>query len=136
SALLGAGFALVLWNLGRTLWAARPLPLPARFVVIGLCSVAVAATLGIIFALVLGGATTYPPFLAIAAEGVSIHAIAGFGGWLTFPAMGVSYRLLAMFMLAPELDSPSTHAALGLGAAGLTIAIVGGVAAIWWEGQP
>ena len=48
---LGLGFALALWNLGRTLWAARPLGLPARFVVVGLFSVGAAAALGIIFAL-------------------------------------------------------------------------------------
>ena len=33
--LLATGFALALWNLGRTLWLAGPLPLPARFVVVG-----------------------------------------------------------------------------------------------------
>ena len=30
------GFALNLWNLGRTVWGARPIGLPARFVVAGL----------------------------------------------------------------------------------------------------
>src|SRR6185312_2252840 len=45
--LLAAGFGLALWNLGRTLWAARPLPLPARFVVVGLCCLGVTVFLGI-----------------------------------------------------------------------------------------
>jgi dipeptide/tripeptide permease len=45
--------------------------------------------------------------------------------------MGVSYRLLAMFMLAPELDGATTRGALWLGAAALTVAILGGVALIW-----
>src|SRR5690606_24929094 len=36
--LLAGGFALALWNLGRTLWTGRPLPLPARFVAVGLLS--------------------------------------------------------------------------------------------------
>src|SRR3546814_20177039 len=33
---LATGFALALYNLGRTLWQARPLPLPARFVPVSL----------------------------------------------------------------------------------------------------
>ncbi|HEX5959370.1 MAG TPA: hypothetical protein VFY92_12050 [Hyphomicrobiaceae bacterium] len=134
-ALLGVGFTLVLWNLARTLWAAQSWSLPARFVIVGLASVAATAALGIIFALVLGGATDYEPFIALTAGGLSLHAIAGLGGWLTFTAMGVSYRLLAMFMLAPDLERPSTKAALYLGSAALAIAIVGGVLAILLRGE-
>ena len=130
AALLSIGFGLALWNLGRTLWAARPLPLPARFVTVGLFSAAATAAFGVIFALVLGGTTTYPHFLDATATGVPLHAIAGLGGWLTFTAMGVSYRLLAMFMLAPELDGPSTRAAFYFGTAALTVAILGGATAI------
>ena len=115
---------------GRTLWDGRPLAVPARFVLVGLFSVGATVTFGIIFALVLGGVTTYPHFLDVTAAAVPIHVIAGLGGWLTFTAIGVSYRLLAMFMLAPELDGASTHGAFYLGAAALAVAIVGGVAAI------
>ena len=128
--LLAAGFTLVLWNLGRTLWASRPLTLPARFVAVGLLSVGATAVLGIAFALVLGGVSTNAHLLDVAALGLPIHVIAGLGGWLTFTAIGVSYRLLAMFMLAPELDGPSTRGALYLGTAALAVAIVGGVATI------
>ncbi|MGB3489451.1 MAG: hypothetical protein WBA37_12375 [Xanthobacteraceae bacterium] len=128
--LLGAGFVLVLWNLGRTLWAARPLPLPARFVVVGLCSLAATVFLGTIFALVLGGIATKPHLLDVTALGLPIHVIAGLGGWLTFTAFGVSYRLLAMFMLAPELEGRTTRGALYVGTTALAVAIVGGMAAI------
>ena len=128
--LLGAGFTLVLWNLGRTLWAARPLPLPARFVMVGLCSLAATVFLGIVFALVLGGVATKPHLLDVAALGLPIHVIAGLGGWLTFTAFGVSYRLLAMFMLAPELEGRTTRGALCVGTAALALAIVGGMVAI------
>jgi hypothetical protein len=128
--LLDIGFALVLWNLGRTLWAARPLALPARFVTAGLFSLAAAAALGIIFALVLGGATVEPHLAALTAFGLPLHVIAGVAGWLTLTAMGVSYRLLAMFMLAPESEGTSTRVTLYLGVAALTVGIVGGVVAI------
>jgi hypothetical protein len=129
-ALLGLGFGLVLWNLGRTLWAARPLALPARFVTAGLCSLAAAVAFGIVFALVLAGTTAEAHLSALTAAGVPLHMIAGLGGWLTLTAMGVSYRLLAMFMLAPELDGRSTRATLYLGVAAVAVAVVGGVATI------
>jgi hypothetical protein len=129
--LLGAGFVLVLWNMACTLWPVRPLPLQACFVVVGLVSVAVTATLGIIFALVIGGATVDETFVAVAGFDLPIHVAVGLGGWLSFTAMGVSYRLLAMFMLAPELDRPSTRAAFRLGTAALAIAIGGAVAIVF-----
>jgi hypothetical protein len=130
AALLAIGFGLVLWNLGRTLWAARPLSLPARFAVVGLCSIAATVTLGIIFTLVLGGVTDNPHLVDVVVGGVPLHAIAGLGGWLTFTAMGVSYRLLAMFMLAPELDGPRTRAVFYSGTAALAVLVVGGLTAI------
>lgn len=131
SVLLGSGFALVLWNLGRTLMACRPLPLPARFVSVGLASIAFTAMLGIVFALVRGGMVDNPYLVGLATQGVPLHAIAGLGGWLTFCAMGVSYRLFAMFMLAPELDRRGTRTALHLGACALAIAVPGGMTAVW-----
>lgn len=130
AALLAIGFGLVLWNLGRTLWVARPLPLPARFVAVGLCSIAATVTFGIIFTLVLGGVTDNPHLVDVVASGVPLHAIAGLGGWLTFTAMGVTYRLLAMFMLAPELGGPRSRTGFYCGTAALAVAIVGGVTAI------
>lgn len=134
--LLGIGFGLALWNLARTLAAARTRPLPARFVMIGLASVAVTAALGIIFTFVLGGATAQAPFVALAGKGLPLHVVVGLGGWLTFTAMGVSYRLLAMFMLAPELARTGTKAALCAGAAALGIAIAGGAGTILTGGDP
>ena len=91
--------------------------------------------LGILFALTLGGVVSHPALMAIASQGVPVHAIVGLGGWLTFTAMGVSYRLLAMFMLAPELDGASTRAAFHFGSAALALAIFGGVALILLGGH-
>lgn len=128
--LLGAGFALVLWNLVRTLLSANDRPLPARFVVIGLWCLAATVTLGIIFTLTLGGATSLGPLFALTGTGLPIHAIAGLGGWLTFTAMGVSYRLLAMFMLAPDRERATSKATFHLGTAALALAIGIGVVTI------
>lgn len=130
AALLSLGFALVLWNLGRTLWAARPLPLSARFVTVGLFSVAATVIFGAIFALVLGGTVTAPHLLDVAALGLPIHIVAGLGGWLTFTAIGVSYRLLAMFMLAPDLNGVSVRGVFYFGTAALAVVVVGGAVAI------
>jgi hypothetical protein len=128
--LLGCGVTLALWNLGRTLWPARPLPLPARFVATGLLCAGAATALGIVFALVLGGVAGDPKLVNITAYGIPVHAIAGLAGWLTFTAIGVSYRLLAMFMLAPEGDTARSRAVLYFAAVALALAILGGTAAI------
>jgi hypothetical protein len=135
-ALLALGFALVLYNLGCTLWSGRPLPLPARFVVAGLCSIAATAALGVIFSSVLAGLTTAPPHAALTASGLPLHIVAGIGGWLTFTAMGVSYRLLAMFMLAPEDKRWTSLAALWGGVGVLVLAVGGGGTAILLNGDP
>jgi hypothetical protein len=135
-ALLMLGFALAIYNLARTLWAGRPLGLPSRFVVGGLASLGATALLGFCFTLFFGGISSSPLLAQITVEGLPLHAIAGLGGWLTFTAMGVSYRLLAMFMLAPELEGPTTRGALWLGAAALAVAIVGGVTAIYIGSGP
>lgn len=123
---LAGGFALNLWNLGRTLWSARPIGLPARFVAAGLLSLVGVVALGTIFSVTLGGWTTNAAFLRLTSEGIPLHAALGLGGWLTFTAMGVSYRLLAMFMLAPEAESRTTRVALLAGAMAILVVLIGG----------
>lgn len=128
---LGAGFGLVLWNLGRTLWPVKPLPLPARFVATGLVSLAITVAFGAIFAIVLGQQTSSAPLLAIAGSALPLHIVAGIGGWLTFTAIGVSYRLLAMFMLAPELEGARPKSVLYFGIAALVVTLTMGLGAVW-----
>jgi hypothetical protein len=123
---LASGFALNLWNLGRTMWAARPIGLPARFVLTGLVSLAGVAALGMIFSFALGGWTANPILVRLTLQGVPLHAALGLGGWLTFTAMGVSYRLLAMFMLAPEAEHRTSRLALLAGSASILALLVGG----------
>lgn len=127
ASLLLAGFALVLYDLTRTLWAARPLPLPARFVAVGLACLILTVLFGALFSFNFAGLVDSEPLLMLAANGLPLHVTAGLGGWLTLAAMGVSYRLLAMFMLAPELHGKRPRAVLWLGALALGIALLGGI---------
>lgn len=121
-----AGFLLNLWNLGRTLWSARPIGLPARFVTVGLVSLVGVITLGTIFSFALSGWTTNPNLIHLTAQGIPLHAALGLGGWFTLTAMGVSYRLLAMFMLSPEVEHRTSQIALMAGAAAILVILIGG----------
>lgn len=132
---LAGGFALNLWNLGRTLWSARPIGLPARFVAAGLLSLMGVVTLGMVFSLTLGGWTTNAAFVHLTSEGIPLHAALGLGGWLTFTAMGVSYRLLAMFMLAPEAEHRSSRIALLAGTLAILVILIGGPVCLLIFGQ-
>lgn len=130
ASLLGAGFGITIWNLGATLWKARPLPLAARFVCVGLVSLGVTVVFGIAFALILGGTATSFSLLSSVQSGLSIHVAAGLGGWMTFTAAGVSHRLLPMFMLAPDLSRAGSRATLWIGTFSLFVLVAGGVTAI------
>ena len=132
---LTAGFGLNLWSLVRTLWSARPLGLPARFVAVGLVSLAGVVTFGSIFAVTLGGWTTNSVLVRLTSEAIPLHAALGLGGWLTFTAMGVTYRLLAMFMLAPEAEHRTSRIALMAGAAAILVLVIGGPVCILLVGQ-
>lgn len=124
---LVAGFGLVVVDLGLTAWL-RPTG-PARFVLVGLASLCATAVVGGIFAFALAGWAGSVGD-ALLASGIPLHAIAGLGGWLTLTAMGVSYRLLAMFMLAPDVDDRQTRATLITGALAVALTVVGGSFAI------
>jgi hypothetical protein len=133
--LLMTGFALVAANIGMTLWRARPLVGPARFVAVGLAGLCTTAAFGGLFAFALAGLTDSAASSDLLLSGVPIHAIAGLGGWLTLTAMGVSYRLLAMFMLAPDIEDAQSQAGLLAGAAGVAVVVLVGCAMIISSGQ-
>lgn len=121
------GFVLGGINIALTLWKVRPLPLHACFVAVSLVFLLLTALLGIGFALTF--ALPRPPafLLSLTGGGLSLHMAAGLGGWFTLTVMGVSYRLLSMFMLAPDEPRRSTYAALFLTSGGLALLIVGGL---------
>jgi len=125
--LLVAGFGLVIVDLGLT---ARRRPVgPARFVLVGLASLCATAAFGAVFAFALAGWAGSVGDM-ILARGISLHAIAGLGGWLTLTAVGVSYRLLAMFMLSPDVDDRQSRATLAAGALAIAVTVAGGSLAI------
>jgi hypothetical protein len=123
--LLPVGFGLILWTLGRTLWQARPLPLPARFVAVGLGCLAATFLLGAFFAHILSGLISDAAMIDFRTQVLPVHAAAGFGGWLSFTAIGVSYRLLPMFMLAPEAERPTNHMVWWSGSIALLSIVIG-----------
>lgn len=126
--LLIAGFGLIVVGLGLTAWQ-RPTG-PARFVLAGLASLCATVAFGAIFAFAHAGWAGSIGDL-ILTSGVPLHAIAGLGGWLTLTAMGVSYRLLSMFMLAPDVDDRESGMTLAAGVFAIAVAVVGGICAIW-----
>ncbi|WP_296706064.1 hypothetical protein [Rhodoblastus sp.] len=123
---LACGFALNIWSLGRTMWTARPIGLPARFVAVGLASLAGVIALGLVFSFTIGGWFANDLAARLTSQAIPIHAAAGLGSWLTFTAAGVSYRLLAMFMLAPEAERRTSAVALLAGGASIFILLIGG----------
>lgn len=112
------GVAIAAVSLSRTLWQARPLPLSARFVATALVFLFIAIGMGI----VLGCAFSSPEFVSWSGaftDGLRLHLLAGLIGWFALTAIGVSYRLLSMFTLAPEERGPLGTAILILSAGGL-----------------
>nr|WP_298097335.1 hypothetical protein [uncultured Shinella sp.] len=109
--MLLAGFGLFAAILAVTLLSARPLSLPARFVATGLAALVGAALIGSALTVALSGLAENPLLDRLVAQGVELHAALGLGGWLSATAVGVSYRLFSMFLLAPEVERSSSRAA-------------------------
>ncbi|SFC85459.1 hypothetical protein SAMN05428997_112144 [Bosea sp. CRIB-10] len=132
AATLLIGFALLGLMLLATLLSARPVGLFSRFILIGLACLAATALSGSAFAAILSGRGGWLDALSLLPDGLPFHALLGFGGWLGLIAFGTSYRLLVMFMLAPD---PAPHRvrtvlvsaglALGLGFSGLVAPLAG-----------
>lgn len=101
-ALIVAGFLLGAIILFTTLLRSQSLPLPAGFVAVALMSALIAVMLGDTLASVLAGMIGGDFSVALVTHGLPLHAAFGLGGWLSLAAMGVSYRLVSMFIVAPE----------------------------------
>ncbi len=130
-----AGFLCAAGNLGWTLRGTSPLPLPARFVVAALGFLALTALLGIGFGCAF--AVPAPPdwLAALLAQGLALHLLAGIGGWFALTAVGVSYKLLPMFMLAEEERGRLGTSILWLMVGGLVLAWCAGLIAVLADGR-
>jgi hypothetical protein len=120
--LLLAGFACLLLMLGGTMAQLRPATLFSRFVMVGLASLAATVLSGLAFAFILSGRLDGAAAGALLPGGPSFHAALGLGGWLSLTAFGVSYKLFAMFMMAPEHQRRSTPFVLACATVSLTLA--------------
>jgi hypothetical protein len=68
--------------------------------------------------------TTAFELVALRPRLLPFHVAAGLGGWLGFTAIGVSYRLLPMFLLSPEAHKSTAGAVWGCGSAALLLLAV------------
>ncbi|SDH08027.1 hypothetical protein [Bosea robiniae] len=120
-----AGFSLLGLMLVTTLLSARPITLFARFVLTGLACLAVTALSGATFTTLLSGRGGWLGTITLLPDGLPFHALLGLGGWLGLIAIGVSYRLFVMFMMAPEPPARRVRPVLLLASLGLALAFAG-----------
>lgn len=135
-AALPAGGLLVLFGmtvaaatLAWPLWKKRPKELPARFILAGLGFLLATGSLGVLMAAILALSETFP-WAQILGIALGIHAAGGLIGWCTLTAIGASYRLIAMFISAPDGNDRLGRAAFVVTAGGLTIMWLAGLALI------
>jgi hypothetical protein len=136
---VGGGLVISALMLGTAtlmdpLAAKGPVPLSARFVLAGLGFLLLTILLGLSFALTLALPSAGPVLAPLLLGGVTYHALAGFGGWFTLTAIGVSYELLPMFMLAPHERGALGAAILWTGICGFLLAFAAGIAMTVWTG--
>lgn len=134
---VGGGVVIAALMLGAAtlmvpLAAKHPVPLSARFVLAGLGFLLLTILLGFSFALALAVPAAGPVLAPLLLGGVTYHALAGLGGWFTLTAIGVSYELLPMFMLAPHERGVLGTAILWSGTCGFLVAFAAGVTMAVW----
>lgn len=121
--LLALGFGLVLAIIGPPLCARASLRLAeVRMVLLALLGLVGLWGSGVVMVLELTGRA----MVGFLPAGLSLHILFGVGGWMSLVAFGVSYKLFAMFLLAPERGGGLRRAVLVL--AGMAQASVVGAA--------
>ncbi len=117
------GLVVGVINLGITVKRAWPWALPTWFVSMGLFFLLVTIVVGLVLAFSLAFPALFSShqLLVIGGRGLASHVVGGIGGWFTLSAMGVSYKLLAMFTLSPEHDGIQGWIALVATALGIGV---------------
>ncbi len=116
-------------NIAVPLARKRPRPLSARFVIAGLILLLITVFIGLCFALAFTTSALALVVGPVVASGVEYHVLAGIGGWFALTAIGVSYELLPMFMLAPHDRGAWGEAVLWMAVAGFIAALGAGLLA-------
>ncbi|WP_416067797.1 hypothetical protein ACK9YZ_23605 [Rhizobium sp. ZK1] len=120
--------------LSALLWRGRHVHAASLIVLVGIGCLLVTTALGALLALTISGQVEAPEIVAYGMEAVAFHASFGLGGWMTFAAIGVSYKLLPMFLLSNDMRGAqlirrsSTMAVLLLSTAAITAAVAAGFA--------
>lgn len=123
------GVALLAAIVAASLLEARPLPFAGRFVAAGLGGLAFTVSLGLTMALALSRPRLLGPAVGpVLTRGLELHAGIGVLGWFTLTAIGVGYKLFAMFTLAPEERGPLGHVVFALTAGGMGLVALTGLA--------
>ncbi|MFB9947936.1 hypothetical protein ACFFP0_03700 [Rhizobium puerariae] len=128
--LLTLAFAGLCWMVIGTLAPARPLPVPSKFVALGCVPLVGFTVVGLLFTLPLSGLSDDPHLVDLVLKAGPAHAYLGLVGWMTVTAIGVSYRLLTMFLLSPERTRATSRIVGWLTAAAIAAAIVGIILAV------
>jgi hypothetical protein len=130
AALLLLGFGALIAAVVATLLSQRPLNLSARLVALGAMALALTIIMGSLFAGTLSGLVDAPFFDEFLSAGVPFHAAFGLLGWMTLTAVGVSYRLFTMFMLAPEGENTFGRLVVAAALAGLAVLMLALILAV------
>lgn len=130
-AAIGLGFAMVAAMVGATLSSRDSLRLAeVRMVLLALLALAGLWLSGAMMVLTLSGRD---PAVDLA-QALPLHMLLGIGGWLSLAAFGVSYKLFAMFLIAPD-QGGRLRGAVFLAAA-LLVAVLLAALALVLAGRP
>lgn len=120
---LGLAFALAGAMLGTTLIAAGSWRQPeGRAVLAALAALLALWLTGGLMALALAGFGG--PGTMLLPQGLPLHVLLGAGLWLSLAAMGVSYKLFSMFLLAPECDTRLRRTAFATALTSLALVLI------------
>ncbi|CAN7277565.1 hypothetical protein LJR030_002480 [Rhizobium sp. LjRoot30] len=120
--LLASGFSALAISYAATILSRPVVDHSGKLVLIGLISLLVTMALGAAFTSVLSGLLNAEWSADLLVRGLPVHAFSGVVGWMSITAVGVSYRLFSMFMLAPES---------GFSTRRLIVSLVGGLLMLW-----